>query len=361
MRLFNLIRCGGLLLGLALASLAQAATVDGLYEVRVPVASQAEAEREFALTHAMAAVLVRVTGSRQIAASPVGAKLIGLAGRFLRQYRYEPLPVGKAYDGIEPVPTQLLYAQFDESAINEAIWREKLAVWGKTRPAMLVWLAAQEPERRVLVENRDDSVFAQAIREQARNRGVPVAMPALDAQDLANLPVDDVWNEAVEQIRRASARYPAEVILAGHVAQAEDGSWVSRWLFLLADELKTWDLQGPDANALVVSAIDAAADEIAVRYAPTAGNGEASDVVVRVANVRSVDDYARTQRYLAALPGVSAVQVLRVDPASVVLRISLRAGKSAFEQAVVLGGLLGPDAFDPSRDAATNLVYRLLP
>jgi len=343
-----------------LASWAHAATVDGLYEIRVPVVTQSEAEREEAFKRALGGVLVRVTGNRLVGASPAGEKLVALAGRFLRQYRYEPLPSGKTLENRQPAPSQLLYAKFDEPAINEAIWKENLTVWGKTRPALVVWLGVQELESRVLVEDGDASQSAQAVKAQARSRGIPVVMPLIDAEDLANLPIDDVWNESLDKIRHASARYPAEAILAGHINQTADGSWVARFLFFLGDEPKVWDVSALDLPAVVSLGMDAAADEIAARYAPAVGNGAASELVLRVGDVRTIEDYARTQRYLASLPGVNSVQVLRVDAARVVLRIALRAGKSAFEQAVALGGQLLPDRVDGS-DLPSSLVYRLRP
>lgn len=360
MRLIKLIKSGCLVFAVVLASWAHAATVDGLYEIRVPVVTQSEAEREEALKRALGGVLVRVTGNRLVEASPAGEKLVALAGRFLRQYRYEPLPSGKTLENRQPAPSQLLYAKFDEPAINEAIWKENLTVWGKTRPALVVWLGVQELESRVLVEDGDASQSAQAVKDQARSRGIPVVMPLIDAEDLANLPIDDVWNESLDKIRHASARYPAEAILAGHINQAADGSWIARFLFFLGDEPKVWDVSALDLPAVVSLGMDAAADEIAARYAPAVGNGAASELVLRVGDVRTIDDYARTQRYLASLPGVNSVQVLRVDAARVVLRIALRAGKSAFEQAVALGGQLLPDRVDGS-DLPSSLVYRLRP
>jgi len=351
----------GLWLGLVVASQVFAASVDGLYEVRIPVATQAEAEREGAVKQAMATVLVRVTGNRQIETVPAGAKIVGLAGRFLRQYRYESMPVGKTVEGVSPLPTQLLYAQFDEAALNEAIWREKLTVWGKTRPSLLVWLVTQDVDRHVAFEDRADSMLGQALRDQARNRGVPLLIPTFDAADQAKVSIEDVWNGVVERIRQASVRYPTEAILAGQVAQMPDGSWAGRWVYMLGEEVKTWDLHAPDANALAKAALDAASDEIAARYAPSVVSGEAAEVVIRVADVRNVDDYARTQRYLASLPGVSSVQVVKVEATRLLLRVDLRSGKAAFEQAIALGGQLGPDRLDPNLDPAASLVYRLLP
>lgn len=73
-----------LLLGSGLA----AAQDGALYEGEAPVDNQTEERRLAALPHALAQVLVKVTGDAGAATDPAFAAALGGASRMLQQYRY---------------------------------------------------------------------------------------------------------------------------------------------------------------------------------------------------------------------------------------------------------------------------------
>jgi hypothetical protein len=83
-----------LLLSVPFALLAPVASAAGLYEADVPVASQDNSERDAGIRRALQAVLVKVSGSRQVLQNPQLSEAVsGAPGRVLQFYfRSIPLP-----------------------------------------------------------------------------------------------------------------------------------------------------------------------------------------------------------------------------------------------------------------------------
>ena len=133
----------GILLVLAsVAGPCGAVEVKGLYEVQVPVFTQAREERNEAIQRAFVEMLVRISGRGSISTVPGLAERIPQANRYVQQYRYRkinPTPAQPAAPA-DPVPTQTLWLRFDESGVNKLLRQFGLPVWGTTRPATLVWV-----------------------------------------------------------------------------------------------------------------------------------------------------------------------------------------------------------------------------
>ena len=107
-------RLSGYLAGLAfflslLPVTATGVTGQDLFEAEVPVSSQTPVVRTTAMQQALAEVLVRVTGQRELLQQPSGRALLGNAGNYVQQYRYFTVP------GTEP-PQLKMRVRFDGEA-----------------------------------------------------------------------------------------------------------------------------------------------------------------------------------------------------------------------------------------------------
>ena len=70
-------------------SLAQAAQVEDLYEIRLPVVDQSEAQRELAVRQAMRAILLKLVGIRQELDAERLRGFYDRAKSYVLRYRYE--------------------------------------------------------------------------------------------------------------------------------------------------------------------------------------------------------------------------------------------------------------------------------
>ena len=299
---------------------AGAASVAGLYEAETAF----EGAREAGFRAALAQVLVRITGRRDVVDRPAIEPLLDNAAAYVQQFR-------------QPGPGRL-WAAFDGVALERELARLGLPVWGAERPGTLLWIAVDAGGgQRFVVASGDEAPAESAIREQAleaaARRGIAVVFPLMDAEDRAKASFAEVWGGFEDSIRDASARYGVEAVLVGRLAADDLG--YGRWTFYGVDGVARW-------SGDVGESIDRLADRFAARFAVMT-SGAAREVRLAVSGVETIADYGRVSRFLSSLTAVERVGVERVEQDRVIYRIELRGGADALGEAVRLDGLLRAD------------------
>lgn len=355
-------------LGILAVPAVRAAEAVALYEAQVPVQGQGAAERGDALRHALAEVLVKLSGDRTAPKNAALSRLLKDAPRFVLEYRYQAAAEEQAAPG-----EQRLWVRFDGEAVEQEIRKAGMPVWGRMRPATLVWLAVDDGGQRFLIAGGAHAAAATELRAAALRRGVPLLLPLMDLEDQDRLRPDDVWNGSRETVLSASVRYRPEAVLAGRMREERPGVWVAHWTFYQQGAASEWTTRGTEAKA-VADGIDRTADALAAPLAVHAGGTQPSGLMLQVSDVRSAEEYARTLRYLTGLGPVSRVQVTRVEGSTVTFQLEVRGDRHVLERAIASGNILAmapvmlvgtatPEghAPDETQEGATVLACRLLP
>jgi hypothetical protein len=324
------------LAGMALLLVAgplRADRVDGLYEAE----GVFEDDRAAGFEDALAQVLVRVTGRRDIAGRDEARAVLENAQSYAQQFR-------------QPAPGRLWVA-FDGAALERDLAQLGVPVWGADRPATLLWVAvdAGGGSRFVLSSGAESGVetrLRDALRAAAVRRGIPVMFPLMDAEDRSRASFAEVWGGFEDSILAASARYGADAVLVGRM-NASDPGFV-RWTLLDESGSQRW-------SGGLEESIDRVADVFAARFAVVSSGG-ASVVNLAVSGVASVEDYARVLRFLERLTAVESCTVERVEGEEVLFRLALRGDAAALEEAIGLGRLLSRE---PSAPGDPGLRYRV--
>lgn len=368
----NVVVGGFMLLLIALPALLSAAEVDGLYEAEVQVSGQGKAEQGEAIRAVLAEVVMKVTGRRGVAGLPGLAPAFKRAEQMVQQYRYRPLPeemarvipvISSAQPIVKGVQRQVLWASFDPAAVNQALRQTGLPVWGRVRPAMLVLLALDEPTQKSVLLPDSRPEWQAVLENRARRRGVPLLLPQ-DAETEGTR-FSDIWNGARDALLKAAARERADTVLAGRLTQRA-GAWRVRWtLYQAAGSVDVWESGGSVPYDVLEAGIDGAADALAKRFAEVLSD-VAGVVLITVADVATLDDYAKAMSYLQSLGGVTEVSVVRLETGNATFRLMARGSGKGLVQAIALGKTLdiiseeAPEAGQPP-GATAVLRYRLRP
>lgn len=337
----------------ALSLSAPAAVVSGLYEAEVAVADQSESARRQAVRGALTRVLVKLTGDSEVGARSAAGPLLDDAERYLQQYRYqeyeERLPDGGTARRL------YLWAVFDTRTLDDAIRRAALPVWGRERPASLVWLVVEDDDGRQMSGLEQGAEYLVPLERAARDRAIPLLVPLLDLEDTANLRPDAVWDGSTDAIRRASQRYSADVILAVRVRAADAEAFEVRWTAYVQNDRDEWSSRGDTLYAAFSQGIHPYGDKLAARFAPRTPVAETGRLMLTVTAVDSVDDFARVENYLDSLSNVARVDIYSLAPGEITFEIEAAGGDRALEQAIALGRTLRAES------GADGRRYRLLP
>jgi hypothetical protein len=269
----------------------QAVIVRDLGVAAVPVAQRTGDPPYEALRAAMSAVVVKLSGRRDTAADPRVAELLGNPGGFVQQ-------TGYTEEG-------QLRVGFDANALRTWMLARGLPVWGDDRPSVMLWLAIDlAGGNRSIVGADDDSGVQQALVTVAGERGLPLQLPLLDAQDLARVQFGDIWGGFDGSLRDATARYGADAILIGRATGPTLDQVFVKWRLVQGDDVEDW-------QGTLIDGVEHTADVLAARYASTSAGAE-QQLHVSVSGLASGQAYARVLHYLQALSLVSSVRVERV-------------------------------------------------
>jgi hypothetical protein len=327
-----------LLVGLIIAgafsvSAADAIEVPDLYAAQVPLDPNDTASRDEAYRAALNQVLVRLTGSKDAATSPLMAELFPSAAQYVLQYR--------------PAEDNNLWVSLDGAAIESVLRRARQTVWGSDRPLTLVWLAvdwgqgereivgADDAERspgaqRTIDRNRQ---LRERLQDEARRRGLPLAFPLLDSEDLRALNFSDIWGGFDDRLVDASARYGAAAVLVGRVRPSAPQPY--RWTFHLGND----DLQFMDNPADVM---DRVADALVAEFA-FAGDVPLETVNLTIGGVDSLAAYGAVQQIMSSLNPVESFRIDAVSGNRMRYVVQVYGGAEKLSRALELSGKLARD------------------
>jgi hypothetical protein len=319
-----------LLAGLAwLPMSASAAVVAGLYEGVVP-GDTSEDGRAAAAQEALRQVAVRATGRRAAASDPALAGLYAEARRYAQTFQ----PVGGGYVAVG----------FDPDAVEAALGRAGLPIWGRERPSTLVVLVADRPGQPRSLVGGTDAEERRAVERAAQLRGLPLVWPGALDPVTAQQRIDDVLANRGEALREFARRYGADGVLYGRATPA-GVAW--NWLA---------GTGAGSAHGTLGDGVDALADRLAAEFA----SGQARAAAVQSVVVRGVGDlraYADTLTLLLSLPNVRAVALESAAGDVARFRIDYRGDPEALRRSATLGGRLAADA-DATGDGALRLVLQ---
>ena len=260
-----------------------------LYEVEVPVEGQGRKERGLVTREALKEVLVRISGRTEADALADDEILVPRPTRFVQQFRYRKFKSGEvvpeAPDGAKSY-TQKLRLRFTKKTVAKFLREQGYPVWGKTRPATLVWLVVDDQKQRILIGNSSPHVSRTYIEQEATKKGLPFRLPLMDLADQSKVQVTDVWGNFEDTILAASQRYQTEAILVGRIYLSFAKTWNTRWSLYSAGQRQDWQVSNSDTlRAAVNEGLAKTGEVLSVRFTQVEGSQERDTVLLQVKNI----------------------------------------------------------------------------
>lgn len=303
---------------------ARSVEVTELYTVQVPLDPENPAARPDAHRSALNLVLVRITGDQAAANSPLLAELFPDPSRYVLQFR--------------PGEDNSLWVSLDGAAIENVLRRAGQTVWSNERPLTLVWLAVDWGQGVREIVSADDSDRSPAeqrsidrnrqlrdrLEEAAAFRGVPVAFPLMDTEDLGNVSFSDIWGGFDERVLQASERYGAEAVLIGRVRPTAAQPY--RWTWHFGNDVQ--EFSGEPAQV-----VDQLANSLVVQFA-VAGNVPLETVSLTISGVDSLVAYGEVQRIISGLSPVETFSIEAVSGDRIRFMVQVYGGAERLSQAL---------------------------
>jgi uncharacterized protein len=310
-----------LLSALALVGSAQAVTVQDLYETSQPVGDS----RDAAFVEALKTVLVRVSGQRD-AATRVGD--LNDPRKYVQRFGF--------------TADNMLQVGFDSASIDHLLSNAGLPIWGRERPATVVMFGAEDAGGWRWLASDTPAQERDAIERAARQRGLPLKWPVMDAQERA------AASSGAPGLLQTAERYGADAVLLG---RSRGG--VVQWTLLSKDG-------AAQATGGIEDGVHLTADTFARVFAASATSF--GSVVVEVGGISNLDAYAATLNYLEGMTLVRGVALEQVSGEKMRFRLAVRGDAATLRRAIALDHRLVPlDVPDGSPDAGGRLAFRYQP
>lgn len=343
---------------LCLAPLASTQAATNLYSAEVTVPDQGKSARADGLRKALSKVIVRVSGDPDAALSSAGREIAGQARNLVQQFGYKRVPQSAAEnsaqasaDNQDNPPTDLrLQVSFNPAAVNNALRRADLPVWGSERPKTMLWLAVTGEGAPHLI-NGD---LARPLEKIAEQRGLPIVLPGEDAEARKRANAADVIAGYDDRLRAVAQGHGASHLLIAKI-RSNAGGWQGQWtLTHNGKTLDNWSDSASGETQLLADAMRRTADTYARRYA-VAGGAASSTVIVAVDHLSSAHDFARVSNYLTGLTAVESAVPVLVNSDYVLFSVKLSGDANVLRRSIGLADWLHADG------DATNLadVYDL--
>ncbi|MDH5600156.1 MAG: DUF2066 domain-containing protein [Gammaproteobacteria bacterium] len=346
-----------------------------LYEVEMPVEGQDRKERDLVVREALKEILARISGRTEASALAEDKLLVPRPTMFIQQFRYRKFNsrdvIPEAAEGAKPY-TQKLWLRFTKKAVAKLLRNQGFPVWGKTRPATLVWLVVDDQKQRVLISNSSAHESRSYIEQEAKKKGLPFRLPLMDLADQSKLQVTDVWGNFEETILAASSRYQTEAILVGRIYLSFAKTWNTRWSLYSAGQRHDWEVNNSDSlHSAVNEGLAKTGEELSIRFTQVNTSQESDTILVQVKNITNLKKYNSVIKYLKGLNVVTQIDADQVNTDNVIFKIKTRNGRLGVSQAIALGHVLVSEINDPVVRTETvedkpeqdkvDLVYKLVP
>lgn len=336
-----------LTLALLAAAPLRADDVPWLYDVQVPVADQSPGARIEAGGRALADLLTRITGLTSVPRSEPVARALAAPDLYYSQFGFE-----RDADG-----GLMLRLQFVPDAVLRLVREAQLPVWRANRPRVVAWIVVEDDtgERAVLGAASQHPVV-QALRERARQRGLPLQLPLMDLEDQLAVDPAAVWGRLSQTLLPASERYGADIVLVGRLQQVPGGGWIGSWEFWVEGDVRYLNRQAPEVAELGRGAADLVADELAGRYAVLDRGVRRVDLAVSA--LTGANAYADLMRYLGDLEFVDELLVTRVEGDKLWLTLVTPADPEQLLSLFQLDRRLFPNSLSATPGVALDLVWQ---
>ncbi len=281
---------------------AQGEEASGLYRAEVSPPTDGQAKQSELIRKALVRVLTRVSGTAEVAQDPqIRSRLLDRAQEVLERHQF--LDSGGGHSGPR------IRAQFAKDAINTALHRRGWPIWGRYRPALLVWVAVQREGGALDLATPDlDHAIFRGLRAAAKRWGVPLLVPVFDSTDFRNLSARALMFEDWDRIRTASQRYQPDAIGIVRIrGVSTEAPKVGRWGILDSETQQAFVTRDPESlQAMLMAGIARLAQHWSRQY----GVYPDEQTTVEVVEVRDVADLAAFSTVERSLKRVMAIKEL---------------------------------------------------
>ena len=285
------------------------------YMVELPIKDESEDERKQGFTKALEQILIKNSDNPQLADLATIKDALANPSIYVQRYTYTNR------NALSEQKILFLQVQFNRAAITRLLQQAK-SIEHAVKQQTLIWLVKTPAFGAKIIEYEgSNDVIVPIFKKSALNLGMSVIFPVLDLQDVSHIKANDICSLHIEIIKNASQRYGTDAIVAGCLQQPITGNmWTSQWLLLSNNKSNNFSFTGLTAEDVITQAMHAIAPNITNTTKPPINHP--TTLILRITNINGLNQYNEIVRYLTAFRQITQVDLIKISPGEVELRIN---------------------------------------
>ena len=310
----------------------KAAEVKNLDQALIQVKDRSKATRRNALKLCLKEVILKNSGTYE-----------ALNNAEIKKYIKKPTLVLVQYGYQKEAKELILKCRFDLARIHSVLKKQKLPVWGAQRPLTMMWLATPIENKERIIADSDQSPARITLYHESNKRGLPFVMPIMDLKDVKQININDIRENFIKGLSKASVRYRSDFFAVSYVAKKRENSW-SYKVYLYTKKAVRSGLSEPvmrhsgSAKSQEL-ALMAMIEQLNIYYADRYATFENMDQVatlVQFNNVKSMKSLWALEAYLNKLNIVKDFSLLRFKHHTALFELSLRGSDDELKRSLRL-------------------------
>lgn len=299
-----------------------------LYAGEAAVPDQSERERLAAMPRALAEVLGKHSGLRELPSTAAVDAALGQASGLALAFAYRTVPMGDAEE-------LRVVVSFSPPGVDRLARELGLPLWPPRRPPLKAWIVVDEGFGRQLLPAEWQDAWSGLVDVAAR-RGVELAFPGAADVEAADLQL--LWGGFTEQLLLSHPE--SRPLIAA--ARRDGGAWQVRMSTDINGRAWSQSFSGVDLGTLLEQGLQQAIDEMAAaaRIAPDE-QGQWSHALT-VTGLADGSAYLALLAYLESVSVVDRVDVRSAQAGQVALELQLNAAPDILGRVLAADGRLQP-------------------
>ena len=291
-------------------------------------------ERDAAMREALAAVLVRLSGKREVLRSEAVQQALDNGRAYLLRYSTATSKEHFTNTQGQRVPVTELLFDFDPNRVINLLKSAGEPIWELHRPVVVVWWTVDEAGGRFLLNEAEHGDLAAAIARAGQRYGVQFRIPLMDASDRYLVNSATVSGYMVEELQNASIRYGADHMVVGGSQLDRHGSWRANWQWVSPQHARVVRSDGMTPVEMFDEIGERVAAEMSTAYAVVIEEGAGDTFWLEVSDIGSFAEYKTVHDYLSGLPNLNAMKLVGINQSQLCYRMALKTSMDQFRRII---------------------------
>jgi hypothetical protein len=300
-------------------------------------------------------VLLKVSGTETLLTTHEVQQAAKEMDKYVDQFSFPTVPAGAE---------RAVRIHFNEALVNKLLAITKHPVREKKCPLTLVWLVIEREKGPKWVGSGSEFPVQQQVEAIAARYAIPVVFPLLDLVETNAISEKNIWEGVTSPLALSAARYNAGAVLVGKIKGGQ-GAYRSDWTLYISNQSSNWNVAATELESLFTKMLEQLPKKLnnsgptqIITVAEERSTALIEEITLGVSGITTMEQYAKIESYLRALPVVKEVEVTQISAEQTLFKIKATVQCSEVASLIANNPVLREEELQ--QEETGNLFYKMV-